>query len=213
MQRGVPPSPPRLRRTAHAAALPIRRNSPDRARLEYGRRRRFATRLNRSSRGSDRTWRVGPARSRTWRSSSTHADCRRATSKTASTGVGRPGRASSSGPPVRTRSPCPLVNEHEVHRPNVEDATFGLRHTKLGEKQPLPLFGSFLRAYLLRAAPVELISRVDLPCRLIVPQNARSSHRPGVPFCEPHSITQPPPSPPARSPTPEGRSRANNDAC
>src|SRR5215217_971167 len=74
--------------------------------------------------------------------------------------------------------------------------TFGLRHTKLGEKQPLPLFGSFLRAYLLRAAPVELISRVDLPCRLIVPQNARSSHRPGVPFCEPHSVTQPPPSPP-----------------
>src|SRR3954452_19613013 len=37
-----------------------------------------------SSRGSDRTWRVGPARSRTWRSSSTHADCRRATSKTRS---------------------------------------------------------------------------------------------------------------------------------
>src|SRR5215207_9472202 len=127
--------------------------------------------------------------------------------------VGRPGRASSCCPPALTRSPCPLVNAHEAHRPNVEDVAFRRGHTELGEKQPLPLFGSFFRAYLLRAAPIELISRVDLPCRLIVPQNARSSHRPGVPFCEPHSITQPPPSPPARSPTPEGRSRANNDAC
>ena len=33
---------------------------------------------------SDRTWRAGRERSRTWRSSSTHADCRRATSKTRS---------------------------------------------------------------------------------------------------------------------------------
>src|SRR5215213_7072879 len=34
---------------------------------------------------SDRTWRAGRERSRTWRSSSTHADCRRATLKTRST--------------------------------------------------------------------------------------------------------------------------------